>query len=57
MRIRRDVSSIPVRSGRETWAQILDLVTGKESKDTAQLQAVAGVMASIITDEHLANRA
>jgi hypothetical protein len=57
MRIRRDISSIPVRSARETWAQILDLVTGKESKDKAQLQAVAGVMASIITDEHLADRA
>ena len=57
MRVRRDVSSIPHRSASETWQRIVDLVTGKGSKDVHQLTAAAGVMASIITDEHPAARA
>lgn len=57
MRIRRDVSSIPHRSAGETWQRIIDLVTGHGSKDIQQLKDAAGVMGSIITDEHPANRA
>jgi hypothetical protein len=56
MRIRRDVSSIPERSASETWDRIVDLVTGNGSKDVQQLKAAAGVMGSIITDEHPAAR-
>ncbi len=56
MRIRRDISSIPERSASETWQRIIDLVTGSDSKDAQQLKAAAGVMASIITDEHPAAR-
>ncbi len=56
MRIRRDVSSIPERSASETWDRIVDLVTGNGSKDVQQLKAAAGVMGSIITDEHPAVR-
>lgn len=56
MRVRRDVSSIPQRSAGETWQHIIDLVTGRESKDIQQLQGAAGVMGSIITDEHPAKR-
>ena len=52
MRIRRDISSIPERSASETWQRIIDLVTGGGSKDVQQLKAAAGVMGSIITDEH-----
>ncbi len=57
MRVRRDISSIPLRSAGETWQQIIDLVTGKGSKDVQQLKSAAGVMGSIITDEHPAARA
>jgi hypothetical protein len=57
MRVRRDVSSVPFRSAAETWQQIVDLVTGAGSKDVQQLRSAAGVMASIITDEHPASRA
>jgi hypothetical protein len=57
MRIRRDIGSIPHRSASETWQHILDLVTGLGSKDVHQLQAAAGVLASIITDEHPGSRA
>ena len=57
MRIRRDVSSIPHRSAGETWQRIVDLVTGQGSKHIQQLKDAAGVMASIITDEHPATRA
>jgi hypothetical protein len=57
MRIRRDVSSIPDRSASETWQSIIDLVTGGNSKDVQQLRAAAGVMGSIITDEHPSARA
>ena len=52
MRVRRDVSSVPFRSAGETWQQIIDLVTGTGSKDIQQLKGAAGVMGSIITDEH-----
>jgi len=52
VRVRRDISSIPHRSASETWQRIVDLVTGPDSKDGGQLNAAAGVMASIITDEH-----
>jgi len=52
MRVRRDVSSIPYRSAGDTWESIIDLVTGPESKDAQQLKNAAGVLGSIITDEH-----
>jgi hypothetical protein len=57
MRVRRDVSSIPFQSAGETWQRIIDLVTGSGSKDVEQLKAAAGVMGSVITDEHPASRA
>ena len=57
MRVRRDVNSIPFRSASETWQRIIDLVTGAGSKDVEQLKSAAGVMGSIITDEHPASRA
>jgi hypothetical protein len=57
MRVRRDVSSIPHRSAGETWRRIIDLATGRGSKDVQQLEDAAGVMGSIITDEHPASRA
>ena len=57
MRIRRDISSIPLRSASETWQRIIDLVTGLGSNDAQQLKSAAGVMGSIITDEHPARRA
>lgn len=57
MRVRRDVSSIPHRSAAETWEAIIDLVTGPDSKHVQQLKSAAGVMGSIITDEHPASRA
>ena len=57
MRVRRDISSIPHRSASETWQCIVDLVTGPGSNDVQQLKTAAGVMGSIITDEHPAKRA
>jgi hypothetical protein len=55
MRVRRDVSSIPLRSASETWDAIVDLVTGRGSKDVRQLQDAVGVIGSIIADEHPGN--
>lgn len=52
MSVRRDISSIPQRSAQKTWAAIINLITGTDSREAAQLSAAAGVMASIITDEH-----
>ena len=57
MRVRRDISSIPSRSAGDTWQRIVDLVTGPGSKDVQQLKNAAGVMGSIITDEHPSIRA
>jgi hypothetical protein len=56
MRVRRDISSIPHRSASETWQRILDLVTGPDSRDVWQLKDAAGIMGSIITDEHPSSR-
>lgn len=56
MRIRRDITSIPFRSAGETWQRIIELVTGPDSKDVLQLKNAAGVLGSLITDEHQAKR-
>jgi hypothetical protein len=57
MRVRRDISSIPFCSAGDTWQRIIDLVTGAGSNDVEQLKKAAGVMGSVITDEHPARRA
>jgi hypothetical protein len=57
MRVRRDISSIPLRSASDTWERIIELVTGSGSKDVGQLKRASGVMGSIITDEHPGSRA
>ncbi len=57
MRVRRDVSAIPLRSAGETWETIINLVSGPDSRDIHQLRNAAGVMGSIITDEHPTVRA
>jgi hypothetical protein len=57
MRVRRDISSIPLQSGSETWQRIIDLVTGPGSIDVRQLKEATGIMGSIIADEHPAVRA
>lgn len=52
MRIRRNISSIPVRSAKETWSAIVDLVSDPDSKDREQLIAASSTMESLIADEH-----
>jgi hypothetical protein len=51
MRIRRDIASIPVRSAKETWRAVIDLVTGKGTLDQSQLEAASSIMESLIADE------
>ena len=50
MRVRRDISSVPVQTATDTWKKITELITGKDTKDASQLTAATGVMGSIITD-------
>lgn len=57
MKVRRDISSIPFRSASETWQRIIELVTGHGSTEVQQLRNAAGVMGSIITDQHPSIRA
>lgn len=54
MRIRRDIASVPVRSAKETWRAIVELVTGDASVDRQQLDAAASIMESLIADEQSA---
>lgn len=54
MKVRRNVSSIPLRTAAATWQRIVDLITGPGSEDTEQLDAATSVVTSIIADEHLA---
>jgi len=56
VRVRRDISSIPERSAGETWQRVIELITGADSRDVEQLRTAAGVMGSLITDEHPAAR-
>ncbi len=51
MKARRDISSIPLRTAEKTWEVICDLITGTDSKDTAQLDSAASVIHSLIADE------
>lgn len=51
MKIRRDVAAIPVRSAKETWRAIVDLVTDTDSVDRGQLDAASSILESLIVDE------
>jgi len=51
MKIRRDISATPLRSGEETWETIIDLISGADSIDVDQLEAATSIMASMISDE------
>lgn len=51
MKVRRDISSIPLRTAEKTWEVIRDLITGENSKDAAQLDNAASIMHSLIADE------
>lgn len=54
MKVRRDVAAIPVRSARDTWSTIVELITGADTVDRAQLAAAASVMETIISEEQAA---
>lgn len=51
MKVKREINSIPKRSAMETWNTIVGLVTGPGSVDKADLDAIAGIVGTIITDE------
>ena len=51
MKLRRDISSVPLRTGAETWSTIVELITGSDSIDPSQLTAAASVMATLIAEE------
>lgn len=51
MKVRRDIASIPVRSARDTWRTIVELVSDGDSVDKQQLDAAASIMESLIADE------
>jgi hypothetical protein len=51
MKVRRDVTAVPVRSARETWSTIIDLISGKGTVDSGQLLAAASVMETVIAEE------
>ena len=55
MKVRREISSIPLRTAEETWEAIVRLVTGGRTVDGEQLATAASVMASLITDEAFAD--
>ena len=51
MKVRRDISSIPLRTAEGTWDTIVDLVTGEGTIDGDQFTLAATVIASLIADE------
>lgn len=52
MKLRRDIASVPVRTGAETWSEIVALITRPDSVDVDQLTAAASVMASLLSEDH-----
>jgi hypothetical protein len=52
VKLRRDVAAVPLRTGAETWAAIVGLITKSDSVDAGQLSAAATVMASLLAEEH-----
>lgn len=54
MKLRRDIASVPVRTGAETWSEIIALITRPDSIDAGQLTAAASVMASLLSEDHYA---
>ncbi|WP_146163358.1 hypothetical protein [Sphingomonas fennica] len=51
MKLRRDIASVPLRSGEASWAAITGLITGPDTVDGGQLTAAASIMAMLISDE------
>lgn len=51
MKLRRDIASVPLRTGAETWDKIVELITGPDSIDTGQLEAASSVMATLLAEE------
>jgi hypothetical protein len=51
VKLRRDIASVPARTGEETWKAIIALITGPRTVDGAQLTAATSVMAMLISDE------
>lgn len=51
MKLRRDIASVPLRTSAVTWDRIVDLITGSDSIDTAQLNAASSVMATLLAEE------
>ena len=51
MKIRRDIASVPLRSAKETWDAIVDLISGSGTLDGDQLEEVRSVMECVIADE------
>ena len=55
MKLRRDIAAVPLRTGAETWAEIVNLITHPDSVDAGQLTAAASVMASLLSEDHYAD--
>lgn len=55
MKVRRDIASVPHRTGTEAWSEVVALVTRSDSIDVDQLEAARSVMASLLTEEHYAD--
>jgi hypothetical protein len=55
VKVRRDISSLPARTSKETWGAIVNLITDADSIDTVQLEAATSVLCSAIADEHSAS--
>ncbi len=51
MKLRRNIASIPLRSGEATWSAITDLLTGPGSMDAEQFAAAASIMAMLLAEE------
>ena len=51
MKIRRDVASVRLRSAKETWDVIAELISGSGTLDGDQLEDARSVMECVIADE------
>jgi len=50
VKFRRDVASLPVRSGMQTWDAIVDLIVSTDSIDAEQFRAARSTMSMLLSE-------
>jgi len=56
MKLRRDIVSVPVRTGDETWSTVIGLIAMAGSDHVEQLESASSVLGALLSEEHYSSR-